>query len=62
MSTGAYCFSLDGELLWGRDELKHGQALRTGKVRADLPGNQVIVYEGASRVDKSLPDKVVGLD
>ncbi|MCC6453309.1 MAG: hypothetical protein IT328_00050 [Caldilineaceae bacterium] len=62
MSTGAYCFSLDGKLLWGRDDLKHGQALRVGKLRADVLGKQVVVYEGASRVDKSLPDKVVTLD
>jgi hypothetical protein len=62
MSTGAYCFSINGKLLWGRDDLKHGQALRVGKVRQDIAGNQVIVYEGASRVDKTLPDQVVALD
>lgn len=61
MSTGAYCFSRRGELLWGRDELKHGQALKVGKIREDVPGKQVIVYEGASRVDKSQPDTVIAL-
>jgi hypothetical protein len=53
---------VDGEFLWGNDRLKHGQALRVGKLRGDLPGRQVVVYEGASRVDKTLPDKVVTLD
>lgn len=62
MSTGAYCFSAEGELLWGRDDLKHGQALRAGKIRSDLPARQVIVYEAASRVIPELPDKVVALD
>lgn len=61
MSTGAYCFSREGELLWGRDELKHGQALKVGKVRGDIPGKQVVVYEGGSRVDKALPDTVIVL-
>jgi hypothetical protein len=62
MSTGAYCFSADGQLLFGYDKLKHGQAQRIGKIRDDIPGKQMIVYEGASRVDKTLPDKVVALD
>lgn len=62
MSTGAYCFSIEGELLWGRDDLKHGQALRVAKIRDDTPGQQVVVYEGASRVVPELPDKVVVLD
>ncbi len=61
MSTGAYCFSRNGKLLWGRDELKHGQALKVGRIRGDLKGEQVVVYEGASRVDKSLPDKAIAL-
>ncbi|MBD3239901.1 MAG: hypothetical protein GF331_04895 [Chitinivibrionales bacterium] len=61
MSTGAYCFSREGRLLWGRDELKHGQALKVGRIRGDIEGRQVVVYEGASRVDKSLPDKVIAL-
>ncbi len=61
MSTGAYCFSKEGRLLWGRDELKHGQALKVGTIRDDIDGSQVVVYEGASRVDKSLPDKVIAL-
>jgi hypothetical protein len=61
MSTGGYCFSLEGDLLWGRDELKHGQAQHVGKLRADLPGKQVVVYEGASRVIPELPDKVLAL-
>jgi len=62
MSTGAYCFSAEGELLWGRDDLKHGQAQRVGRIRADLPGRQMIVYEGASRVDPNSPDRIVALD
>jgi hypothetical protein len=61
MSTGAYCFSADGELLWGRDELMHGQAQRVGKIRADVPGKQRVIYEGASRVAPGLPDKVIAL-
>jgi hypothetical protein len=61
MSTGAYCFDASGCLLWGRDELKHGQALHVGKLRADLPGRQVVVYEGASRVDPSARDRVLAL-
>jgi hypothetical protein len=62
MSTGAYCFSAEGRLLFGYDKLKHGQAQRIGKVRGDIAGKQMVVYEGASRVDKTLPDKVVALD
>jgi hypothetical protein len=62
MSTGAYCFTADGRLVFGYDKLKHGQAQRTGKIRKDIPGQQMVVYEGASRVDKTLPDKVVALD
>ena len=62
MSTGAYCFDADGKLLFGYDKLKHGQAQRTGKIRSDVPGKQMVVYEGASRVDAKLPDKVVALD
>lgn len=62
MSTGAYCFSAGGELLWGRDDLKHGQAQRVGKIRADVSGQQMVVYEAASRVDKGLPDKLIALD
>lgn len=62
MSTGGYCFSLDGELLWGRDDLMHGQALRVGKLCADVAGNQVVVYEAASRVVDGLPDRVLALD
>jgi hypothetical protein len=61
MSTGAYCFSAEGKLLWGRDELKHGQAQHVGKIRADVPGKQVIVYEGTSRVVANLPDRVLAL-
>jgi len=61
MSTGATCFSVDGQRLWGRDELKHGQALHIGKVREDVPGLQVVVYEGASRVDPALPDQVLAI-
>jgi len=61
MSTGAYCFSVEGEMLWGRDELKHGQAAHAGKLRADIAGRQVVVYEGASRVDPALADKVLAL-
>jgi hypothetical protein len=61
MSTGAYCFDASGNLLWGRDALQHGQALHTGKLRVDLPGRQVVVYEGASRVDPSLRDRVLAL-
>ena len=61
MSTGGYCFSAEGRLLWGRDDLKHGQAQHVGKIRADVPGRQVIVYEGASRVVPSLPDRVLAL-
>jgi hypothetical protein len=61
MSTGGYCFSADGTLLWGRDELKHGQAQHVGKIRADVPGKQVVVYEGASRVVRELPDHILAL-
>jgi outer membrane protein assembly factor BamB len=61
MSTGAYCFTVAGDLLWGRDELKHGQALHVGKLREDVPGKQVVIYEGASRVDPSLSDRVLAL-
>lgn len=62
MSTGGYCFSAEGKLQWGRDELKHGQALRVGKIRADVPGRQVVVYEAASRVVEGTLDKVIALD
>ncbi|MFA6135415.1 MAG: hypothetical protein WC869_15495 [Phycisphaerae bacterium] len=62
MSTGAYCFSAGGELLFGYDKLKHGQAQRIGKTRDDIAGKQMLVYEGASRVDEALPDKIVALD
>lgn len=62
MSTGGYCFSLSGDLLWGYTELKHGQALRVGKIRADLPGKQVVIYEAASRVVEGAPDKVIAFD
>lgn len=62
MSTGAYTFDAGGNLLFGYDKLKHGQAKRIGKIRSDVPGRQIIVYEGASRVDPALPDKVVALD
>jgi len=62
MSTGAYCFSSDGTLLWGRDDLKHGQALRVGKIRDDTPDKQVLVYEAASRVVDGALDRVIALD
>jgi hypothetical protein len=62
MSTGGYCFSSSGKLLWGRDELKHGQALRVGKLRADIPGRQVVVYEAASRMEEGALDRVIALD
>ena len=62
MSTGAYCFDAEGTLLWGLDELKHGQAQHVGKLREDVPGRQVVVYEGASRVDPALPDRVLALN
>jgi hypothetical protein len=61
MSTGATCFTIEGERLWGRDDLKHGQALHVGKLRDDVVGRQVVVYEGASRVDPDLPDRVLAL-
>jgi hypothetical protein len=61
MSTGAYCFSAGGGLLWGRDDLKHGQAQRVGRLRDDLPGRQMVVYEAASRVVAGSPDRVVAL-
>jgi hypothetical protein len=32
-----------------------------GKIRADVPGKQRVIYEGASRVVPDLPDKVVAL-
>ncbi len=62
MSTGAYCFSRQGELLWGIDGLRHGQALRVGKIRDDLACRQVVVYEGASRGDPRAKDRVLALD
>ncbi len=61
MSTGGYCFSAEGELRWGRDDLKHGQALHVGKLRAGVPGKQVVLYEGASRVVEGVPDHVLAL-
>jgi hypothetical protein len=61
MSTGATCFTVEGERLWGRDGLKHGQALHVGKLRDDVAGKQVVVYEGASRVDPDLPDRILAL-
>jgi hypothetical protein len=61
MSTGGYCFSAEGELLWGRDELKHGQAVHAGRIRSDLTGQQVVIYEGASRVVDGVPDHLVAL-
>jgi len=61
MSTGWYCFSAQGDLLWGRDELKHGQAQHVGKIRNDVAGKQVVVYEGASRVTDHVPDHVLAL-
>ena len=62
MSTGAYCFSADGELQFGYDHLMHGQAQRVGKITDAVAGLQMAVYEGASRVDPALPDKVVALN
>jgi hypothetical protein len=62
MSTGGYCFSLDGNLLWGHDELKHGQAMHIGKIRADVAGKQVVIYEAASRVVDGALDKVIAFD
>ncbi|HSV26950.1 MAG TPA: hypothetical protein VLH60_03565, partial [Sedimentisphaerales bacterium] len=62
MSTGAYTFDADGNLLFGYDKLKHGQAKRIGRITRDVPGRQIVIYEGASRVDASLPDKVVAID
>ena len=62
MSTGGYCFSLNGELLWGHDELKHGQAMHIGKIRADVAGKQVIIYEAASRIVEGALDKVIAFD
>lgn len=61
MSTGGYCFAADGTLLWGRDALKHGQAQHVGKIRADISGKQVVIYEGASRVVEELSDHVLAL-
>ena len=61
MSTGGYCFSASGELLWGRDELKLGQAQHVGKIRDDVTGKQVVVYEGTSRVIPDIPDHVLAL-
>ena len=61
MSTGGYCFSAIGDLLWGRDELKHGQAQHVGKIREDIAGKQIVVYEGASRVIDGVPDHVLAL-
>jgi hypothetical protein len=61
MSTGAYCFSADGKLLWGRDQLKHGQAQHVGKIRDDIDGKQVVIYEGSSRVIEGIPDNVLAL-
>jgi hypothetical protein len=62
MSTGGYCFSLDGNLLWGHDELKHGQAMHIGKIRADVAGKQVVIYEAASRVVDGALDKVIAFN
>ncbi len=61
MSTGGYCFSPQGDLLWGRDSLKHGQAQHVGKIRDDIAGRQVVVYEGASRVIPGVPDHILAL-
>jgi hypothetical protein len=61
MSTGAYCFDASGRLLWGRDALKHGQAQHVGKLRRDVSGRQIVVYEGASRVDPTLEDRILAL-
>ena len=61
MSTGAYCFSSEGDLLWGLDGLRHGQALRIGKIRDDVRGRQPVIYEGASRVDPRARDRVLAL-
>ena len=44
------------------DELLHGQAMHIGKIRADLPGKQVVIYEAASRVTPGALDKVIALD
>lgn len=62
MSTGGYCFSLEGDLLWRHDKLKHGQAMHIGKIRADLPGKQVVIYEAASRIMAGALDKVIAFD
>lgn len=62
MSTGAACFDLTGTLLWSHDQLLHGQALHTGKIRADVPGMQVVAYEAASRVVEGEPDKLIAYD
>lgn len=62
MSTGAYCFDIGGNPIWGRDEIKHGQALRIGKIRGDIPDQQFVIYEGASRVEPGKPDRVIALD
>jgi len=62
MSTGGYCFTLAGDLLWRHDELKHGQAMHIGKIRSDVPGKQVVIYEAASGVVDGAPDRVVAFD
>ena len=62
MSTGGYCFALNGDLLWGHDKLKHGQAMHIGKIRTDVAGKQVVIYEAASRIVDGALDKVIAFD
>ncbi|MFM8321952.1 MAG: hypothetical protein ACKOC5_13645 [Chloroflexota bacterium] len=61
-SSAATCFDLTGRLQWQHTELLHGQALHTGKLRGDLPGRQVVVYDAASWSNPAAPDRVLALD
>lgn len=62
MSTGAYCFDRQGRLLWGDHGMSEGQAMRLGRMRSDLPGKQVAIYEARSRHEVGQPDCLRLLD
>jgi hypothetical protein len=69
-STGGYCFDADGKLLWearsalpGDDYIRHGQTVRVGKLRKDVDGLQVVLYDNSTRVKDRLDyDRVLAYD
>jgi hypothetical protein len=69
-STGGYCFDAEGTLLWeaktalpAGDSIRHGQTVRVGKLRKDIDGLQVVLYDNSTRVKDRLDyDRVLIYD